>query len=341
MKKSKSLLRLLVAAVTTVGLISGTTAPVSASTTSTFLYEFDVISDTHIGAGSTAIKNTSTALNCIKNSFPQSRCIVINGDVVDNYQSSSYNTLATVVDYVNKNQADPSYNPTSLSGSTRKLPYVYFNFGNHEFRPTASSSSIPEYYSWSLSQFNTYTRSIQTKLSPNGVTYYDRSSTGSYDLQYVNNTKFFFLGTDTLSYTDDCAYLNPNYQLKYLSSKLDGKLTFLFCHQPPSGAPSNRIYGADTLNCISNTGDLYNVIASHPEVIMFTSHEHNKFSSYPFTNGANFATLGSSSIFGTSSVLEGPEGCHVKVYNNKVVVSGIHYNSANSYTTVTTKTINY
>ncbi|QAA32420.1 metallophosphoesterase family protein [Clostridium manihotivorum] len=336
MRLKSILTALLVTSITTATLLTGSKTHVSASVkakvATTPLYTFSVISDTHLGSGYTAIKNTSTALNSIKNNFSD-RCIVINGDVVDNYLDSSYQDLTNVVNYVNTNTANPSYNPSSISGKTSKLPYIYFNFGNHEFRENATWSSDQSKYDWSLSQFCTYTRSIQTKLTPNGVSYTDRDRDKSYDVQYVNNATLFFLGSDNVNY-GDCAYLDPNYQLSYLQTKINNKPLFLFCHQPIY----NTVYGSDANNCIYNSSDLTNIIGSHSNAIMFTSHTHNSFTS---TSGfsQNFAKVGQSSVFATSSVVEGPQGLHVKVYSDRVVVDAVSYTSGSSYSVIASKTV--
>ncbi|MBU3075838.1 metallophosphoesterase family protein [Clostridium estertheticum] len=324
MKIRKKLSKSLVAIIAAVGLISGTSTSAFAST-SKMLYEFDVISDTHVGATDpNANAHTTTALNCIKNNF-NDKSIVINGDVVDNYWDSSYNALYNIVSNAN-------------SGS-KKLPYIYFNFGNHEFRPSASSSSQPEWYDWSLSQFDTYTRKIQTNLlSPNGVSYGDRGQGQSYDLQHINNTNLFFLGTDRLVYgdTNDCADLDRDTQLNYLKGTLDsGRLTFMFCHQPPHGT----VHASDWKNCIwdsvnsdNNSVFFKSLIGQYKNAIMFTSHTHNDFNTYPLKgNDDNFAMVGNCPIFGTSSIKDASQGCHVVVYNNQVVVTAMHYISDYKY----------
>lgn len=338
MNFKKILSTFLLTTVAATGVFSGATNSIKASAKSVSasapLYTFSVISDTHIGYDDySAIKNTSTALNSIKNCFPNDRCIVINGDVVDNYLDSSYQDLANVVNCVNTNTAHPSYNPSSISGSRAKLPYIYFNMGNHESRENAHWSSDQSKYDWSLSQFCTYTRSIQTKLTPNGVSYGDRDRDKAYDVQYVNNSTLFFLGTDDVNH-GDCAYLNPDYQLNYLKTKINNKPLFLFCHQPIY----NTVYGSDANNCIYNSNDLTDIISSHSNVVMFTSHTHNNYTkSKGFSE--NFATVGESSVFATSSILEGPQGCHVKVYSNKVVVEAVSYTSGNTYSVIASKTV--
>ncbi|MBU3107022.1 metallophosphoesterase family protein [Clostridium gasigenes] len=329
MKKNKNLLKFMSAIVTTVGLISATSISASASTR---LYTFDVLSDTHVKSGDTnANTRLSTALNCIKSNFDD-KCIVINGDVVDDYYQ--YSTLDSVIRNAN-------------SGS-EKLPYIYFNFGNHEFRAAASNSSQSEWYKWSLNEFATKTNAIQASLSHDSdVTNNSRSSDSSYDWQYVKNNVFFFLGTDRLEYDqqNDCADLNRNYQLSHLDNKLNSSgWKFVFCHQPPHGV----IHGADWRNSICErayndpNGEYFqSLISKHNNTIMFTSHMHNNFNTYGLDDNcnSNFHQLGGSSVFGTSSVLEASQGLHVVVYDDKVTVKAVQYNSDNDYDVIESKTI--
>lgn len=307
----------------------------SAKIDSTASYTFDVISDTHIDDPSskysttnaaTANRNTATALKAIKKSFPEDRCIVVNGDVVDNYWDSAYNQM---------------YNIFHTANSDGKLPYVYFNFGNHEFRRTASNSSEAEWYDWSISQFNTYTRKVQTELTPNGVSYDARGEGQAYDWQYVNNSLFFFLGSSKIEYDgyNDCALLDSSSQLANLDKKLsEGRLTFLFCHQPPT----NTVHGSDSYNSIHNTSEFNSIISKYKKAIMFTSHTHNDFNTYKFFgSNSNFSNVGNASIFGTSSILEGPQGCHVEVYSDGVIVYGVRYKTNGSYDILTKRTVNF
>ncbi|MDS0527722.1 metallophosphoesterase [Clostridium sp. SHJSY1] len=327
MKKNKILSKLLITTTTIIGLMIGVSISASAKTR---LYTFDVISDTHVKSGDTnANTRTATALKCIKNNFDD-KCIVINGDVVDDYYQ--YDTLQSIISNAN-------------SGS-EKLPYIYFNFGNHEFRPSASHSSEVEWYDWSVNEFSKKTNAIQSFLSHDSdVTANSRS--GSYDWQYVKNNIFFFLGTDKLEYDEqnDCADLNRDYQLSHLDDKLNNSgWKFVFCHQPPHGT----IHGADWQNCICErayndyNGDYFEgLLSKHTNTIMFTSHMHNNFNTYNFydNSDSNFHQLGGTSIFGTSSIMEASQGLHVKVYDSEVVVQGVQYTSDNDYNVIAEKTI--
>ncbi|GFZ32110.1 phosphohydrolase [Clostridium zeae] len=346
MKRNKSLLKVLIASITAVGLICGT----SISAFAQGRYEFDVISDTHVGHSSTDITNTTLALNCIKNKFPDSKCIVINGDVVDNNQKTSYDALYNIISNVNS--------------TTTKLPYIYFNYGNHEFRANASDSSSN--YTGNLAYFNQRTRDIQARLLGNkgNVTINERTPGSSYDMQYINkatNDRLFFLGTDYIpSGNTDNSYLDPNTQLYQLGLAINANKTesintgikkplFVFSHQPIA----NTVWGSETSRNWGNIIDsdqLISKLANHPEVITFTSHIHKGF-----TSGANaddFYSLGGNdswgNIFSTSSVSYDPnsnpapaQGYHVIVWSNAVTVQAIQYISNTSYNVISSHTIYY
>lgn len=288
-----------------------------------FQYSFSVISDTHLGVDETkysskvAIAKTTIALNCIKNCFPKDKCIVINGDVVDNYYETSYNSLTSTI--------------LNVNSSEKSLPYIYFNLGNHEFKSNGNGPSIEKYYYRSISQFVNKTHYIQTKLNAAAdVSHFCRDKSKSYDLQYVQHTPFFFLGSDSITEasTNDCAYLKPD-QLSYLNHHINRGLSFVFCHQPPY----NTVKGSDASNCISNTNDLLNVLSNHPKAIIFTAHTHMAFENYPLTFGNNYSKLGSCPVITSPSVYRSLEGLHISVYNDLVYIQGIKYCSNISYTT--------
>lgn len=334
MKSKKSLLKFLIGTITTVSLITGSATssfaaskPVNKATlSSTPLYSFSVISDTHVIYNDT--DKTINALNCIKNNF-NDKCIVINGDVVDNY--NEYSTLSRVMSYANN------------SGSKR-LPYVYFNFGNHEFVKDGQGSPEGENYNNLLNNFINSTNSIQSSLGHSDAY---RDAGKSYDWKYVNGNLLFFLGTDKIAYDDqiNCADLDRNYQLNHLFNKLDttSGWKFVFCHQPPHGI----IHGADWQNCICErayndyNGDYFeSEISKRSKTIMFASHMHNSFNTYRFTgSNDNFGQLGGCSVFGTSSIKEASQGLHVTVYSDHVNVDAIQYNSGTSYTKLFSKTV--
>lgn len=284
-----------------------------------FEYSFSVISDTHLGvdetkySGKIAELKTTIALNCIKNCFPKDKCIVINGDVVDNYYETSYDSLASTILKV------------------KGIPYIYFNLGNHEFKSNGNGPSIEKYYYKSIDQFANKTRYIQSKLNAAAdISHFCRDKNKSYDLQYVQHTPLFFLGSDSITSgsTNDCAYLNSD-QLNYLSHHISAGLSFIFCHQPPY----DTVKGSDASNCIYNTNDLLHVLKSHPKTIIFTAHTHRAFENYPLTFGNNYSKLGSCPVITSPSVYRSLEGLHVSVYNDLVYIQGIKYCSNVSYTT--------
>lgn len=289
-----------------------------------FRYSFSVISDTHIGVndrkknGEIAIKNLITSLKCIKNCFPKDKCIVINGDVVDNYYKSSYNTLSNLIINVNSN--------------VNRLPYIYFNLGNHELKPDGTGPSITKYYTRSINEFITKTSEIQKQLdAAPDISHYHRIKNKSYDLQYVCKTPFFFLGSDTIENgaTNECAYLKPEPQLNYLDNSIGSSLSFVFCHQPPY----NTVKGSNYMNCITNTFNLLNVLTKHPKAIIFNGHTHRSFETSPLTFGNNYSKLGPCTVLTSPSVYRSLEGLHVTVYDNRVYIEGVKYISNTKYIT--------
>ncbi|KHD35625.1 phosphohydrolase [Clostridium acetobutylicum] len=345
MKKRKTFLSLLIAAVATFGIYSATAIKASAQ------YEFDVISDTHIGSddqgGWHATRNLKTTLECIAKYNSKDQCVVFNGDNVDTAYQDTYDQL-----YNNISQIKDD-----LSNNGYTIPYMYFNIGNHEYSFGGTSTGN---YQTCLNNFNYNTNRIRSLIgSRPGVTDYARNN--SYDLQYINNKndRLAFLGTDEIPSNPCDAYLNPS-QIDWLSSTIrtnrnewsnsrGKKPMFVFLHQPLQ----YTVYGSDPTNPdFSGWGTLLNTstleqyaLNGHPEVIMFTGHTHREFSNAYYGDSDNFCSLGSSSasIFGVPSLGNtdnDPEGYHVTVYSDGVVVQGVKYRSDGPQP-VNTRTINF
>ncbi|URZ04384.1 metallophosphoesterase family protein [Clostridium felsineum] len=317
MNKIKFLFLFIIALIITTILVSTPESTSKVSANHILQYSFSVISDTHIGVDES--KNSSKiaknklaiALKCIEKNFPKDKCIVINGDVVDNYYESSYNELTNTILSVNY---------------SKKLPYIYFNLGNHEFKYNGEGPSISECYNENLNRFINKTQNIQSKLTANkDISHTFRSTNKPYDLQYVGNTPFFFLGSDSVvkGKTNDCAYLKFNDQLKSLNDSIGTGLSFIFCHQPPL----NTVKGSNASNCISNTDELLEVLKKHPNAIMFTAHTHRTFDNSPLTFGNNYSKLGSCPVITSPSVFRSLEGIHVNVYEDMISVEGVKYHS--------------
>ncbi|MBD7912445.1 MULTISPECIES: metallophosphoesterase [Clostridium] len=347
MIKSKKLIKVLIAAITTVGLIAG-------ASTSAFAYEFDVISDTHMGSddcgGWRADSNLNTALTCISKYYNNDQCVVVNGDIVDGGESWKYKKLYDTIN--NFSYYDSSSRKTYTK---RDIPFMYFNIGNHEYvvnGQTGDRSSC-------LNNFNSWTNSMQSLLNTkNRVTNYSRNN--SYDLQYINgkNDRLAFLGTDEIPSNSCDAYLAPS-QIDWLgqtirqnrnewSNSRGKKPMFVFLHQPLN----DTVYGSDTSNSEFNDwGKLINTdtlkeyaLNGHPEVIMFTGHTHKQFNNAYYGDSDNFCSLyNSANIFGVPSLANNeyePEGYHVSVYSDGVVVQGVQY-SVNGPIFKNTRTIDF
>lgn len=335
MRKKKNLITLLAATIVTVGLISTTSTTASAS------YEFDVISDTHIGenGGWNSSQKLTNTLNSITASYPNSQCIVINGDVVDNSNQSAYTSLSnTILQAKNKNS---------------NIPFIYFNIGNHEYNPTIGGYSRGDYQG-SLNQFNRNINDIQSKLNTKyWITTDPRNN--SYDIQYINgkNSRLVFLGTDTIP-DNPCSSYIGNSQMNWLLSTIQAntaegnnttkgrKPMFIFSHQT---VYDTSIYGSANSDWgyidPSNSSVIKNALIGHPEIIMFTGHTHEKFAQNDPWNFHDFDTT--NQIFSVPSIADnsdGPEGYHVSVYTDGVVVTGVKYTGTNCQK-VNTRTVDF
>ncbi|AAK79052.1 3',5'-cyclic AMP phosphodiesterase CpdA [Clostridium acetobutylicum] len=356
MKKSKKLLKTLTATICTMGIICATSITVNAQ------YSFDVISDTHIGADSSwgACNHLTDALTCIKNSIKAAKsnpnsplyknylndqCIVVDGDIVDYASDQNYKELSDTI----------------LGCKDSNLPYVYFNIGNHEFK-TQSSPNTEWNYTDALNFFNTKTNAIQSSLLSNAVGITTTGRNNSYDLQYINNknSRLFFLGTDELpSDAPDTSTIGSS-QLGWLSQAIndnsnEGKQTskgkkpmFIFSHQPVY----STVYGSDRDDWgYINKDASYNIknlLNGHNEIVMFTGHTHKQFDNNdPWNSGNGYALNGDSSahIFSVPSTGEvdsnGPEGYHVTVFSDGIVVTGVKYQANGTCKTMNTYTIDF
>jgi 3',5'-cyclic AMP phosphodiesterase CpdA len=346
MKKRKNFLTILIATISTIGLISLTSTTASAS------YSFDVISDTHIGpsddtdpnGGFHPYKNLNNVFTSIKAKYPDDQCIVVNGDVVDNSQQTSYDQLYNIVN-------------NQKSG----LPYVYFNIGNHEYAANPYvQPNIIEDLNTGLNKFNYNTNRIRSLLnSKNQVTTDPREHT--YDIQYINskNDRLVFLGTDEITNGHpEAAYLNPNGQLDWLHQVIQNNTTegsntkkgkkpmFIFLHQPlydTTYGSTNQEWGYLYEN---NTRYIKEWLNDHPEIIVFTGHTHEQFQDYDYWNDSNFYSLGDNSakIFNVPSTGndngKGAQGYHVTVYSDGVVVTGVKYTGSDCEV-INTRTIDF
>ncbi|MBD7909967.1 MULTISPECIES: metallophosphoesterase [Clostridium] len=342
MKNKKMFLKTLIATISTIGLISATSISASAA------YSFDVISDTHIGADkswdtSTKLETTFNAIKySMKNSsyYKNEQCIVINGDVVDNSKTENYDELKRIV-----------------KNCKNDLPFVYFNIGNHEYASESSPYTLGP-YSYGLNLFNSRINDIQSSLDTRGiVTNFQRNN--SYDSQYINskNDRLAFLGTDEIPVNPCSSSLSSN-QLNWLTSFIgdntyEGSKTakgrkpmFIFSHQPVYDTTYGSNFDSWGYIYPNNSNVIKSALSGHPEIVMFTGHTHKQFSNNDVWNFDNFYSLGDSSsqIFSVPSIGEvdsnGPEGYHVTVYTDGIVVTGVKYTNAGCKT-INTRTVDF
>lgn len=300
------------------------------------LCEFDVISDTHIVATSSDTNNTYSktdadnkliiTLDSIRLSYPNTDCIVINGDVVEN-NHSYYHLYLLLKDYVSQHP---------------DVPYIYFNIGNHEYNEgyNGTNYSAPQsHYSSNLWLFNSQIRNISSLIKPKKwiTTYQEKGfkRNNSYDLQYINgkNTKMLFLGTDAIM-DDPCEAILYSNQANFLnsmvnqSSKSNGPM-FMFLHQPLY----HTTYGSyDEPGGFANgylepgqSDYVKSILNGHPEIILFTAHDHVPFSSSS-SDPWNYSHYDESTqSFSVPSISASLEGYHVGVYSDGAYVEGVSY----------------
>lgn len=304
-------------------------------------YEFDVISDTHIGADSTwrSSEKLGYTLEAIKKNYPSSECIVVNGDLIDNTNgvTSTTNDILTVQNYKG------FYDVVKLHKSN--LPAVYLNAGNHEFMPKVGSGEKPIYsgssYTSMLHGFVNFANVLNDDLRLDACLKEDRE----YDYAKVMGDRFIFLapsessktGTDMVTFSSD--------QTDFLSdqitkSKNKGTPIFIFSHE----SLYNTTYGSNKSDWgyvdSSSSTRVKNAINKYNKAFVFTSHTHNAFSTSDISNSStankgNVYVNGNLRTFNTSSVSEGkgehnPQGYHVTVYSDGVKISAVEYKSDNS-----------
>ena len=286
MRQNKNLLiTLLILILVPIEIIFNDSIPAKA-----MLCEFDVISDSHIISDpkdtyntyneTNADKRLITALNSIRLSHPDSDCIVINGDVVDD--NHSYRHLYLLLKKYVSQHPD--------------VPYIYFNIGNHEFNEGSYGNHYnapKQNYTNNLKIFNSEIYKISNLIKPKKwiTTYQENgfSRNNSYDLQYINgkNRRMLFLGTDAIM-DDPCEAIFYSSQSNFLTNMVNQSSTqngpmFMFLHQPLY----HTTYGSyDEPGGFKNgylepnqSQYVKNILNGHSEIILFTGHDHVAFSS--------------------------------------------------------------
>jgi len=269
---------------------------------------FQVISDVHLVTES-AVKKLRNALHDLQVAAPKSDALIINGDL-GNGREVDYAALRHII----RNDDHP------------KL--VYYTIGNHEFYKAWYS----DVNKWSMDSFpngETDTASIGRFLKMIGEkkVYYDR---------WIKGYHFMMLGSEHYRQTDSSigedAYLSEE-QLTWLDSKLaedksNSRPVFLFLHQPIPQTVSGT-YAANYRGVVQHQ-TLKDILAKHPNVMLFTGHTHRELKLPDRVVHQPFAMINSSSVFEPWTSNDKPvpanlgssEGLVVEVYKDHVQIRG-------------------
>jgi hypothetical protein len=156
--------------------------------------------------------------------------------------------------------------------------------------------------------------------------------------QVVNGNHFFFLASESLA-SQDKADLSSK-QLDWLDNRLwniakyeGDQPVFVFSHQ----SLTNTVAGSSTSQGWSGViqdSALRFILNKYPNTFLFTSHSHWQLSSRNemFQDNSTYGSTLGTTMFNTASItnlwcdddkyIDGSQGLHVEVYNDKVVVSG-------------------
>lgn len=274
------------------------------------LYTFQVVSDTHINGKENHVNTTNfkTFLENVAKNDPDSKGIIIGGDVVDNGTTAQYDLFKKIWN--------------SVDG----LPQLYAVIGNHEF--------------WTVDYAATMTNFETAIKDLGGVT-----STADHFSQKItadNGTEYTYLFLSPAELNEFATSSSPSVatiseeQLTWLDTELsaqtENKPTFVFLHQPMYNTVAGTI-GSQTGSGVTNHEDLKAVLAKYPNAILFTSHSHWTLNAdknmYKADNSLCnvFNTAATSYIVDDYYVERGvsvsaAQGYYVEVYSDKVLVRG-------------------
>jgi 3',5'-cyclic-AMP phosphodiesterase len=273
------------------------------------LCRFSVVSDIHVQAGyEKSIRTFQAALTDLtKLGF--SNTLIINGDL-SNGMPSDLQAIRKIL---------------------KKTPHprhVYFTIGNHEFFRAWRDFQG----NWKRAQFpngESEQQSIQRFLDLTGEkkVYYDR---------WIQNYHFIFLGSEHYRQTNpsikEDADLSAD-QLNWLREKLDekkdqeGKPVFVFLHQPLPYTVSGSAEWGNERSVIQHK-QLTEILAKHPEVILFSGHTHWELKLPTTLVQHKFTMVNSSSVLDPWSNKNKPvegtqsEGLCIEIYRDKVLIKG-------------------
>jgi len=257
-----------------------------------FRYSFQVISDLHLRANANELynKHFDKALKDIKATDPNSKAVVVAGDITDNGLQTQYDQLKAI-----------------LNANKDKLPPFYYTLGNHEFQ----NSGLTWEQEVELFKKNTDMPGL----------YFDFKINDSYFIVLGSEKEGLnaYLGTEQLKWL--------NNKLKEAEKNSKGPI-FVINHQPLYNTVSGSLPGQGW-NGVEQDKMLRSMLDSHPRVIVFTGHTHWELTSKSpmYDGGAEGATYFNTASVGylwtdSQQHKDGSQGLFVEVYDDILLVRG-------------------
>ncbi len=269
------------------------------------IMSFQIMSDTHItNTTNTSAEHLKAFLRQVKAKDPDSKGIMIGGDVVNNGKEEEYEAFNTIWD--------------GISSEVGGLPEKYMVIGNHEFwaEPT---------YEDTMNNFNDFS-----------------GNDNSYFYKEVDGYKFIFLATTELTATSATSHTKATLgeeQIAWLKSMLEEKAKddqpiFIFLHQPLGNTVAGTKNSNDSnAGAVTDFRAVKEVLKDYPQAFMFTSHSHMDMNVPNTMVPANdemcnvFDTAGLTFLMSThytkgAMEKEGAQAYFVEVYKDKVFVRG-------------------
>ena len=292
------------------------------------ILEFQVGSDLHlVGSGSTTDilrrqHTTDFLLDIVENS-PDSKGIIINGDLTDYGALKQYQMFMDIID--------------ELVAAGYSIPDIHYAIGNHEFFDGNSTSHYDEDFAARLRLYLQGSKAIDDRTAYDENNQYEHA----YRDFFIDGYHFILLSSD--AYPDDTkaatkAKLNEE-QLNWLrdvlaANKNASKPTFVFLHQPMKNTVSGSLaaQGWEGVEAAS-TAALQEIFKDYPEIMFFNGHTHwdmNDENNLYYRDGTLPTILNTAAVGYLWSSYDKPIGVnkrgsqsyYIYVYADQVIVRG-------------------
>lgn len=268
------------------------------------IMEFQIVSDVHITNDSSLQyydkynnEHFTEMLNDVKKNSPNSRAIVINGDMANN------------------GRKDQFYKMKSLYDSAGVTPKLHIAIGNHDWMAGNPNN-----------QFQDFVHLFNPSVSTPKNVYYD---------EWVNGYHFIYLGGEKEglhAQMSDAQLKWFDKKMKEDTEKDPNRPVFVFLHQSMKNTVAGSFNGQGW-DGVDNTESFQQILKKYGQIILYNGHSHWELNS----TGCMFSGSTNAPVaFNTASVgylwtsynetageyTEGSNGYYIRVYNDKIAVLG-------------------